>query len=359
MATLLVVATYLLQFLLSGAKVFHLMPAFKVYRGWEPIETIPVEFQYDLEAILPNIVGALILGSPIEEPDSIMLRYQAVAFLFVLVVALVGVWLRKITPVGLMLLFVMGQIAKVNLAWIGKPDLFLLGFLLLAVWFSGRPVTFLFGFLAALSHPVIGVLACFVMAAATFAFPGERARRGRREWLSLGWAPAGAIVGLLVGSVFLSLRFPTMAGRTAWAEHAGNALYLNVVPNVLAFAVVALLPLLPFYLLVREGQGPSRGSGLAVRWAVLLVAAAGCFVAAAFFALDHSRVLALLAFPLVALAVVAYGPALNREFRRRPVLATYLLLVVMAVPALVMDGWLGFTHKEFEAWLVTLGRIEF
>lgn len=355
-AAALVLGVYAVQFLLGGAKIFLLVPAFRVYRGWDPVSAIPVEFQYDLESILPNLVGALVLGNPLDEPDAIMLRYQAVAVVFVLAVGLLGVWRRSFTPFGLMLLFGIGQIAKVNLAWIGKPDMFLLGFLLLAACFAGRPITALFGFLAALCHPVIGVLGCCVLVAAMFAFSPVRLRRSWSDWFAYLWAPAGAGLGYLVGAAFLKSHFPTMAGRSTWAGQAGADLYLNVVPNLFAFAVVSLLPLLPFYLLARKHVGRLPRSGSVVRGAVILVTAAGCFVASAFLALDHSRVLALLAFPLVTMFVIRYGSALQQAFRRQPVLVGYLVLVCMAMPALVMDGWLGFTHKDLEEWLGTLGR---
>lgn len=353
----LVAGIYAVQFLLSGAKIFHLMLAFRVYRGWDSVEAIPVEYQFDLEAVLPNLIGAAVLGDPTDNPDAVMLRYQAVATGFLLLVGLFGVWRRSITPTGLALLFVLAQVAKLNLAWLGKPDMLLVGFLLLIVWFVGRPVTAVFGFLAALCHPMISVLACCVLATGMLLL-GTHRLNSVRGVLSYLWAPLGALAGFLAGTVFLRLRFPTMAGRVAAADERGTDLYLNVMPNLVVFAVLVVFPIVTFYLLVRDHvRTPEPVAPAAVRHLALIATAVGCFILSAFIVLDHSRVWALITLPALSLAIALHTTALTEALRRNRALVVYLLLVVMALPGLVMEGWFGFTHKGFEEWLAQLGRI--
>ncbi|GAB3624424.1 hypothetical protein GCM10027418_25080 [Mariniluteicoccus endophyticus] len=267
--------------------------------------------------------------------------------------ALAGVATGRLTPFQAVLVVTVGQVVKVFLPWMGKPDLYLLAFLLAAALWYDRAWSLVPVILAALSHPSVTLIAAYAMVLGMMTFHGPRGqgmetgRRGAARWIPPLWVPLGATIGWLANRALVSAWYPGLDDRAARLEAYGWWLLLGVALNAIPFVVVALAPAVPLTMgRARTVRGAPSAAGV-LRALPLTTALVVIVLVSLFVVLDHSRVLGLLAFPLLVRAIIWATPDMLRALRERPVPFVLSVLLVMAMPQLTNLGWVG---MRFEPW---------
>ncbi|PFG68362.1 hypothetical protein B0O41_3197 [Propionibacteriaceae bacterium ES.041] len=362
------------QFVFTGASWFNVTPAWRAYAGLSDWRSIWPAFQFDLEAVVPDLVGAALVA-PGQTDEQWVARYTQVAAVVFLAVLLVAVALRRLTPLQVFFVVTLGQVVKVTLPWMGKPDLFLLAFLLICALWSDRRWSAVAAALAALTHPMAAALAIVALAAGRWALgihrigpivepepafsEGITGRAGSWCWRLERWVPAlwpllGVLVGLIAQATVMAVAFPGHVGRATVAVGYGAGLLLNALPNALAFTVLTLAAIVPPIMLGRRPtgrRGPKLLSVVTLRRMMLVGIATAIVLVAMFGALDHSRIATLLAFPLVVTAILRYRRELETALLQQPVLLAFLVVISMAVPPLAENGWIGYRFAPLAEWM--------
>lgn len=351
------------QFLFVGSGWTNVSNAFRVYAGWMDWHELPGWTQFDLEAVLPNLLGGALYTPGLTDQEAVW-RFQVLSVAVFALVAMIVTALGRLSPLDCAFIVVLGGAAKVYLTWGGKPDLLLMAMLLLCVVFHRSRWSIVPGVAAALCHPTAAVISLCAVGATQFAL-NEPARLTKQVPPTLAevirripplWPLAGGAGGAAASLTLLHLRFPGYLSRGDWAKGVTTGATLTILPNLGMFVVLTLAAFIPFsHAIPKVPSYPLRSVATLQRVAFATMAVV-VFYVAMFKALDHSRIVSILLFGPIVVMVQRYGRDLARATFERPAVMGLLLAVVLAAPPLAGDTFVSFRYEPFSKWLAALAE---